>query len=182
LTGTGYIITGGPGSGKSTLLEALRKEGFSCYSEVSRELIKEQAHLPDGVLPWNNMPAFARLAFDAMLRQHDKSLSSMDHCFFDRGLPDIFGYLEEGRHTVPPEYIEAHERCRYQRRVFILPPWQDIFINDSERPQTFEQSVKLYRTLRLTYMRLGYELHEVPKTSVADRVEYLLSRIGYIRN
>ncbi|NTW68794.1 MAG: AAA family ATPase [Chlorobiaceae bacterium] len=99
---------------------------------------------------------------------------------FDRALPDIFGYLEEGGCAVPAEYTEAHARCCYERRVFILPPWPDIFVNDSECPQSFEHSFKLYHTLRLTYERLVYELCELPKNSVAERVNYLLSEIRQI--
>ncbi|MEE9905946.1 MAG: AAA family ATPase [Chlorobium sp.] len=123
----GYIITGGPGSGKSTLIEGLRQHGFRCYSEVSRQLIRHQSMEPDGVLPWKNLPAFASLAFDAMIDQHEDALGSSGICFFDRGIPDIFGYLEAGG----------------------------------------------YRG-----SRLGYELCEVPKTTVDDRITFLNTVTG----
>jgi len=174
----GYIITGGPGSGKSTLLEGLRRQGFRCYSEVSRQLIRRQSMEPDGVLPWKNLPAFASLAFDAMIDQHEDALGSCDICFFDRGIPDIFGYLEAGGYRVPQRYLDLHDGCRYRRTVFVLPPWPEIFVNDSERPQTFLESVALYRSLRSVYERLGYELCEVPKTTVNDRIDFLNTVTG----
>ncbi|ABL64375.1 AAA family ATPase [Chlorobium phaeobacteroides] len=174
MNSSGYIITGGPGSGKSTLLEAMRDAGYCCFSEVSRQLIRQQSLLADGVLPWNNLPAFARLAFDAMMRQHDQAIDHDGICFFDRGIPDVFGYLEEGGHPVPACYIDAHERCRYEKNVIVLPPWKEIFTNDSERPQSFQQSVRLYRSICSVYERLGYTLHELPKSSVNERVRYLL--------
>ncbi|NTW94645.1 MAG: AAA family ATPase [Chlorobiaceae bacterium] len=174
----GYIITGGPGSGKSTLLDALCRAGYRCYGEVSRELIREQSQLPDGVLPWKNMPAFARLAFHAMASQHEHALRSGGICFFDRGLPDIFGYLEAGGYPVPQEYLDVHAACRYQRRVFVLPPWQEIFVNDSERPQSYPESVELYRSICRAYERLGYELCDVPKSTVSQRVALLRSVTG----
>ena len=178
----GYIITGGPGSGKSTLLEALCNEGYRGFSEVSRQLIRQQSLLEDGVLPWNNLPAFARLAFDAMMHQHDQAIVHEGICFFDRGIPDVFGYLEEGMHPVPASYIEAHEQCRYQKHVIVLPPWKEIFTNDSERPQTFQQSISLYQSLCRVYQRLGYTLHELPKISVDERVKYLLKYIAEIQD
>ncbi len=172
-----YIITGGPGSGKSTLLEALQNEGYRCYREVSRELIREQLSSSDGVLPWKNLPAFARLAFDAMKRQHEHAIGREGICFFDRGIPDVFGYLEASGYPVETEYLEAHARCRYSKTVFVLPPWSEIFVNDRERPQTYRQSVALYYALCKVYERLGYERCEVPKTAVRDRVAFLSSVI-----
>jgi predicted ATPase len=173
-----YIITGGPGSGKSTLLVALEAAGHCCYPEVSRELIREQSALQNGVLPWSNLPAFANLAFHAMMQQHDHALSAGEFCFFDRGVPDIFGYLQHGGYRVPEHYHEAHGGCRYERDVFMLPPWPEIYVNDLERPQSYGESVALYEALCQVYLSLGYRLHEVPKASVEKRREYLFSVTG----
>lgn len=177
-----FIITGGPGSGKSTLLEALRCEGLNCYAEVSRELIRQQAARPDGVLPWRNLPAFASLAFSAMLRQHDHADGSGEICFFDRGIPDIFGYLRHGGYEIPDNYLAAHARCRYERVVFILPPWEEIYVNDSERPQRFEESAELYHAIGSTYATLGYTLVEVPKMSVDSRCGFILGHLHGLEN
>ena len=35
------IITGGPSSGKTSIIDALKDEGYSCFDEVSREIIQE---------------------------------------------------------------------------------------------------------------------------------------------
>ena len=32
------VITGGPGTGKTTLLHSLKKRGFHCMDEISREI------------------------------------------------------------------------------------------------------------------------------------------------
>ena len=172
-----YIITGGPGSGKSTLIEALETRGHRCYPEVSRELIRREARRPGGVMPWNDLEAFARLAFAEMLLQHDHAAQTGDLCFFDRALPDIFGYLHQRGLDIPRHYLETHARCRYQRTVFILPPWPEIYINDTERPQTLAESKALHAAIRKVYESLGYELIEVPRLPVEARCEFVLGRL-----
>ncbi|MBN1929198.1 MAG: AAA family ATPase [Chlorobiaceae bacterium] len=173
-----HIITGGPGSGKSTLIEALEARGQCCYREVSRELIRHEARRPNGVMPWNDLEAFARLAFAEMLLQHDHAAEAGERCFFDRGLPDIFGYLRQSGLDIPARYLEAHARCRYERTVFILPPWPEIYVNDAERPQTLAEATALHDAIRAVYESLGYDLVEVPKAPVDERCEFVLETLG----
>ncbi|RXK88385.1 hypothetical protein EST62_03260 [Chlorobaculum sp. 24CR] len=172
-----YIITGGPGSGKSTLIEALETRGHRCYREVSRELIRREARRPGGVTPWNDLEAFARLAFAEMLLQHDHAAEAGERCFFDRAIPDIFGYLRRSGLSVPAHYLETHARCRYERTVFILPPWPEIYINDAERPQTLAEAEALHDAIRTAYESLGYELIEVPRMPVNARCEFVLGSL-----
>ena len=173
-----YIITGGPGSGKSTLLDELRRRGYRCYEEVSRRLIREEAAKENGVLPWENLRAFADLAMDAMLEQHERSAGEAGICFFDCGLPDIFGYLRNGGVAVPENYLAQLATCRYCRDAFILPPWQEIFVQDAERPQTYEESVAIFRSLHSEYANLGFRLHAVSPGEVGQRADFLESIAG----
>jgi predicted ATPase len=172
-----YIITGGPGSGKSTLIDALEEIGYRCYPEVSRELIRREARRPGGVMPWNDLEAFAFLAFAEILLQHDHAAESGGRCFFDRALPDIFGYLRCSDLDIPLHYLETHARCRYQRTVFILPPWPEIYVNDTERPQSPAEAEALYHAIREVYESLGYDLIEVPRVSVEARCAFVLGHL-----
>lgn len=172
-----HIITGGPGSGKSTLIDCLEQRGYRCYREVSRELIRREARRPDGVMPWNDLEAFARLAFTEMLIQHDHAGDTPGPSFFDRGLPDIFGYLNQRGLDIPTNYLETHAQCRYEQTVFILPPWPEIYINDSERPQTPDEAEALHHAIRTVYDSLGYTLIELPKLPVAERCDFVLENL-----
>jgi predicted ATPase len=57
--------------------------------------------------------------------------------FFDRGVPDVAGYLRLTGLPVPAHVEKAVEIYRYNRKVFIAPPWPKIFTQDRERKQDF---------------------------------------------
>ena len=173
-----YVITGGPGSGKSTLLKVLSERGYCCFEEVSRRLIQEQAKLDNGIMPWDNLPAFAELAVDAMVQQYHQSQDAVGACFFDRAIPDVFGYLLNGGFSVPPDYIALLEEYRYQHDVFILPPWPEVYEQDDERPQTYDGAVSLYHALCEAYDSCGFTLHHVPKSSVEKRAAFIESLVA----
>jgi len=171
------IITGGPGSGKSTLLEALKRKGYTCYDEVSRELIKAETQKQSGILPWDNLEAFAELVFDEMLMQHDDADAKSGCCFFDRALPDVLGYLKNSSLPIPSRYLEVLHRCSYSPDVFILSPWPKIFVQDSERPQTYNESVSLYHALCEAYSQQGFQLWQVPFGNIDERLEFVEQRL-----
>ncbi len=171
-----YIITGGPGTGKSTLLNALKAEGYECYDEISRTIIQEQQLINGDKVPWKNLSAFAYICYERMTAQLENT--PQDVCFFDRGLPDIIAYLQRGNITAAPCF---YQQCKnYNTTVFIAPPWQDIFINDTERPETYQQSVDIYQYLKRTYANLGFQLIELPKVSVAERVKFVQAAISHL--
>jgi predicted ATPase len=67
----------------------------------------------------------------------------------------------------------AARRYRYNRRVFIAPPWTQIFAQDAERKQTFEEAESTHRAMIASYTDCGYELIELPRVSVAERVAFV---------
>ena len=98
--------------------------------------------------------------------------------FCDRGIPDTIGYLRLMQLPVPAHMERAAALFRYHRRVFIAPPWREIFAQDAERRQDFAEAERTYRAMAETYDRLGYELVALPLASVADRVRFVISAIG----
>lgn len=97
--------------------------------------------------------------------------------FFDRGIPDIIAYLKLAELTVPEEFTDALALHPYEKKVFILPPWQDIYVNDAERWQDFEEAEATGKMIKETYTAFGFEVIEVPKTTVENRVKFILNRI-----
>jgi predicted ATPase len=175
--GLRIIISGGPGTGKSTLLAALARQGEVCYEEVSRQVIREQKAQNGRLLPWFNLEPFAQECLGRMQaqlldsRQHDRA-------FFDRGLPDVAGYMRHGGLT-PPELRIASRA--YSPLVFFAPPWREIFVNDTERPQTYDVSLALSAQIRRAYVEFGFRVIELEKASVETRLDYVLEEIHLLK-
>jgi predicted ATPase len=165
------IISGGPGAGKSTLIAALAARGERCFPEVSRELIREQHARGGRLLPWCDMAGFAA---ECRRRMHEQlAIAPTDRrSFFDRGLPDITGYL---RHygLAPDERLLAEARQAYAPFVFMAPPWQEIYVHDPERPQPWAEAVALHDRLEEAYREAGYTLVTLPRVPADARVKFV---------
>jgi predicted ATPase len=172
------VITGGPGSGKTTLIEVLHKRGYARSIEAGREIIREQAAIDGPALPWKNPALFAELMLSWELRSYRLAEKSTGIVFFDRGVPDIVGYLRVVGLPVPEHVRKAAQTFRYHRRVFIAPPWREIFQPDHERKQDFDGAVRTYQSMVEAYTEYGYELVEIPRVSVKERVEFILDGIA----
>jgi predicted ATPase len=168
-----FIITGGPGSGKSTLIEALAAEGLRCMPEAGRAIIQEEVASGGDALPWADRLAFAERMFQWEIRSWHAAHNVPGPVFFDRGVPDVMGYLNLVGLTVPPHIEQAARTFRYHPRVFVAPPWPAIYTRDTERKQSVEEAESTYRALVDVYSRLGYEPVYLPLASVAERVQFV---------
>ena len=168
------VIAGGPGAGKSTLLRALAASGEICYEEASRVLIREQLARGGQVVPWGDLWAFAQECSERMRLQLTAGACHR-RCFFDRGLPDLIGYLNHGGLSAPEAWREISRA--YTPSVFFAPPWREIYVNDAERPQRFEEAQELSAHIRQAYLDCGFRLIELVASPVPDRLEQVLGCI-----
>ena len=172
------IVTGGPGSGKTTLIEALGQRGLQRMPEAGQAIIREQVAFGGHALPWADRAAFAELMLSWELRSYREAEALQGLVIFDRGVPDVLGYLQLcGLHL--PSHVETAARLyRYNTKVLIAPPWPEIFAQDAERKQTLEEAEATYRALTETYVRLGYELVPLPLMPVAQRADFVTQLIA----
>lgn len=171
------VLTGGPGSGKTTLLEALAAAGHATSPEAGRAVIRRQQAIDGEALPWKDRALFAELMLDRELEAHARAESAAGLVFFDRGVPDVVGYLTLCGLPVPAHMERAARDVRYDRRAFIAPVWPEIFGQDAERKQDLDEARRTFDAMVETYPRFGYELIELPKAPVAERLDFVLKSL-----
>ena len=99
--------------------------------------------------------------------------------FFDRGLIDAAAGLQYV--TGEPALAPLREAHRYHRRVFLTPPWPEIYATDPERHHSFETALEEYRRSVDVYPSLGYEVSILPKVGVAERADFVLGALAVER-
>ena len=171
-----YIITGAPGTGKTAIINALIQKGYPCAKEISREIISEQLSTGGDVLPWKNQIAFENHVANLRKEQYLNSSESNNY-FFDRSSIDCIAYLKANKLGVSTEITQIITQCVFNKQVFITPFWEEIYINDVERIEDIKSAVNIERFIMETYKSLNYTLVKVPKLSVSERVNFILSKI-----
>jgi predicted ATPase len=171
------VIIGGPGTGKTTIIEGLLAKGFCCYPEISREVTLEAKNQGIEQLFLENPLLFSELLLEGRKKQfHNAQKEPHDIVFLDRGIPDVLAYMHYIGDSYPAFFDQA---CRdhIYTKIFLLPPWEDIYISDNERYENFEQAKLIYNHLTETYQKYGYDLIEVPKGTVEDRISFILNQL-----
>ncbi|MDB9712965.1 ATP-binding protein, partial [Flavobacteriaceae bacterium] len=102
-----------------------------------------------------------------------------ENVFFDRGIPDIVAYLDFKHMKYNQKYIDACENHKYDL-VFILRPWKEIFVNDKQRYESFEESLEIDKFIYKTYKNLKYNIVEIPKISIKERMNFIIDKINII--
>lgn len=174
-----YIITGGPGSGKTTLINALRDRGFLGVSEVGRQIIREQLAIGGDALHGQNQRKFCDLMLSRSMYTFEQVTETEKPVFFDRGIPELIGYCRLVNLPIPKYLENATHLFRYNRYVFIAPPWEAIYQHDTERQQSWQEAVDTYHCVANAYLESGYTLIELPKASVLDRVNFVLKNVDW---
>ena len=171
------LISGCSGGGKSALLAELGQRGYAIIEEPGRRIVKEQLLSGGTLLPWTDGVGFARRCIALALsdRKAARHLKG-SWVFFDRGLIDASIAL---RHLTGGPALNAIKRSyRYYQRVFMAPPWPEIYETDNERRHNLDAGVAEYERLIDAYPALGYEVTILPKVGVAERAEFVLRTLA----
>ena len=172
------VIIGGPGTGKTTIIDGLLAMDYCCYPEISREVTMEAKKQGIEQLFLENPLLFSELLLEGRKKQHQNALAeSQQIVFLDRGIPDVLAYMHYIGDSYPAFFDTACRENRYTK-IFILPPWEEIYVSDDERYENFEQAKLIYAHLTETYQEYGYDLIEVPKGTVENRIQFILNSIA----
>jgi predicted ATPase len=167
------VISGCSGGGKSTLLAELRGRGHVVIEEPGRRVVQAELRAGGQAVPWIDMAAFLRRVIATALQDHATAVAgSGSWVFFDRSVVDAAAALQEL--TGEPLLATLGRRHRYHRRVFLAPPWPEIYRLDPERRHDMHAARAEYDRLQKAYPDLGYEVSLLPKVGVLDRADFVL--------
>ena len=171
------MITGGPGTGKSSLIDELILKEFTCMPEISRTITRDAQESGIDQLFLKDPLLFSQLLLEGRIGQYNTAEKhENDHVFFDRGIPDIFAYMNYSGTDYPGTFIDSSIQYRYTK-IFMLPPWKDIYKTDNERYESFPQAMRIYEYLLEAYKKVDYSCVIVPEGSISERVDFILNSL-----
>ncbi|MBL3572059.1 ATPase [Rhodovulum sulfidophilum] len=173
-----FVVTYGPGAGKTSPIAELARRGFHTIPESGRAIIREEMQSGGDALPWADLAACAERMLERDLRAHRAARALSGSVIFDRGIPDILGYLTLCNLPVPPHVATAAKAACYNRRVFLAPYWDEIFTQDTERKQSQTEAEATCAAMFDTYVALGYEIIELPRTDIAWRADFVCEQLA----
>lgn len=103
-----FVLTGGPGSGKSSLVDALQQRGNARSVEAGRAIIQDQMAIGGRALPWVDPILLAELMLAWEMRSYRIAQDQAARVFFDRGVPDVVGYLATDATASSGAHAESH--------------------------------------------------------------------------
>ncbi len=171
------VISGCSGGGKSTLLAELERRGHPTVAEPGRRIVAEELRSGGRALPWVDAAAFARRAIGLALADiaDVQAAGTEGWVFFDRGLVDAASALQ---HLTGAQVRDTIGSSRhYHRKVFLTPPWPEIYRADDERRHGLEEAIAEYDRLLETYPALGYDIQILPRTDTGKRADLVLGSL-----
>ncbi len=182
------VLTGGPSTGKTSVIQYLEKMGYFCFHEVIRLMTQEKREKEvDSVFKTNPIVSvsdpqeFNQRILEARITQYTSANQINESViFFDRGIPDVLGYMN----CFDQKYSKTFEKACTDHTydlVFLMPPWQEIHVSDNERFESYEEALLINDCLLNSYTHFGYGVKIVPKDTVINRAEFILDSINSIK-
>tara|TARA_B100000497_G_scaffold125670_1_gene162618 strand:+ start:1172 stop:1714 length:543 start_codon:yes stop_codon:yes gene_type:complete len=169
------VLTGAPGTGKSSTVNALANLGYSIMPEVSREYWDQTGYGSGGTDPWRNLISFSKAIWKLRVNQYIEAKNLSGAIFYDRSVIDVLAYIDAGNKDIN-EAMNA-KLYPYDKKVFIFPPWEDIYSQDDGRWEPFSTCQLVHDSVMKTYTSLGYNMIEVPRCSIEDRAKFIIDLV-----
>jgi predicted ATPase len=137
--------------------------------EPGLRIIQEEQASGGGALPWENLSAFLTRALQMSLADYVTAQDNVGLTFFDRGFLDaVSGLIHLSGESIANVHLP-----RYYRTIFMIPPWEEIYVVNQNRRHDFSTAVLEYNRLLEFYSSLGYILAIVPTNEPDHRADFV---------
>lgn len=147
--------------------------GELVVEETARTVIREQLATGGDAVPWLDNDAYVAETARRDIAIYDAMAGETRRVFFDRGIIDSYG---ANGATPMPWLVEAVRTRRYSRRVFIFPPWREIYESDNERRQDWAEAERTFEIICKRLPTLDYDPIVLPKASAEARATFVLEQ------
>ncbi|MEO6695202.1 MAG: AAA family ATPase [Ignavibacteria bacterium] len=171
-----FILTGAMGGGKSTIIKEIRKKNYLCIDEPARQIIEEQRSIDGEGIYDRNPELFIQLMLSRSISNYKSNLDYNGLVFFDRGIPDMIAYSELSKNN-KKVCVNASNVYQYNKNVFMLSGWKEIYVTDDERKMEFASAEKFGVRVSDIYKGLGYNIVNVPFGTLEKRVEFIVNSV-----
>lgn len=170
-----HVISGCSGGGKSTLLNVLADRGWTVVAEAGRQIVQSELASKGNALPWLDKVKFVEFSANLGLKQIEFALRKSNNLpiITDRCIVDVISYLNYCDIDTTVFLKSLLIENVYAPVVLITPPWRELFSQNEERPKDFDEAVREYEHLCKSYIKLGYELLEIPIGPIEQRADFV---------
>ena len=176
MTNRRIVLSGCSSGGKSTLLQEMAKRGYATVPEPGRRVVRAEQHSGGNALPWNDPKAFCRKVIGTAI--DDMAHAPAGLVLFDRSALDALIWFERTGTNLENALRDKILRLGYDCRVFLFPPWPEIYVQDSERQHDLSDALAEYEALCDRLPKLGFQTVLVPKRPVVERADWLEAQLG----
>lgn len=162
------IISGPPGSGKTTIINALKEKDYNCLEEINPAKINDPAIK-------NNKNSLSEFLFKHREKQYNQFTGQL--AFYDRSMIDVVAYLSYWNIQYPKHWSQIIQNCQYANNVFYTPSWKEIYKKSTNRLETYKEAQLIDFFLKKTYLDFGYNIIEIPKVGLEERLNFITNKI-----
>lgn len=174
-----YVITGVNHAVRAEIGEALRDCGYHVSSDAAAYILREQAAIGGGGLPWVNPALHLELVLSMQMRSYADTPASGLPTFSIGGAPDLLAYARVAGIPVPFHLRRAVRILRYQPQVFVSLSGPDTPAQTTCHRTDQVNARRSFDYMVQAYRDSGYILHEIPSGTTQSRVRFIVNHVRY---
>jgi predicted ATPase len=170
-----FVITGGPSAGKEAVIEAILAAGLPCSAEeAAREIYRAHRARLGRHLQREDRRAYSREVLQAFIDEYRAHTTGVR--FYNRGIPDGYGWDRFFGLEPYPELEEATGRYRYDTALILDP--LDTFEDENDVVWAQDREIRRVHELIVQgYYDAGYAPVFVPADDPGTRLDFICANL-----